>query len=186
MTLKMLSAVLVCIFAGPLWPWPGEQAIACELEASSCSESEVQAAIDSARDGDVVTVPPGSCTWEAGIAFKKGITLQGAGIGQTVVTDETPDTLIRMDTVVKKSYRITGFTIQRGVAKKTGQDPRFIWILGDSTAFRVDHNEFMNMRTDHPPTRAIHTQGSVLGVIDHNSFLSSGGMRSNVWIQHPR
>ncbi|MFN2270197.1 MAG: hypothetical protein ACK2US_05125, partial [Anaerolineae bacterium] len=80
--------------------------------AASCSQGDVQSAIDAASDGDLVMVPAGACTWTtppgndevpAVSIDGKGITLQGAGTGQTVITDATGtgwnNSLIRVDGV---------------------------------------------------------------------------------------
>src|SRR5689334_6666454 len=53
--------------------------------ATDTSATAVQAAINSATDGDKVIVPAGTATWSATVSFNKGITLQGAGIGQTII-----------------------------------------------------------------------------------------------------
>src|SRR5436190_536321 len=53
--------------------------------ASDGSRADVQAKVDVAVDGDVVTIPPGSFTWTSGIAISgKGIHLRGAGSGRVV------------------------------------------------------------------------------------------------------
>ena len=69
----------------------------CEtIVAKGFSQEEVQSAIDAAGDGDTVQVPAGSATWTSSVtASGKSITIEGAGIGQTVITrvipnDETP------------------------------------------------------------------------------------------------
>ncbi|MGO8817315.1 MAG: hypothetical protein ACLQVG_21935, partial [Terriglobia bacterium] len=53
--------------------------------AASCSTSDVQTAINSAAEGDTVTIPAGTCTWTAGVTIAgKGITVAGAGSGRIV------------------------------------------------------------------------------------------------------
>jgi hypothetical protein len=75
-------------------------ATARTVEAADCSQQEVQKAIDAATDGDTVLVPAGSAIWITSeenrpavvISRKgqeKGITLKGAGIGKTVIIDDT-------------------------------------------------------------------------------------------------
>ena len=54
--------------------------------APSCSTSDVQAAINSASDGDTVIIPNGSCTWTSGISTAKQITLRGASVGGVTIT----------------------------------------------------------------------------------------------------
>jgi hypothetical protein len=55
------------------------------LPAASCNQSDVQAAIDSASNGNTVLVPEGNCTWK-NLKVNKPITLMGAGRGKTVIT----------------------------------------------------------------------------------------------------
>ena len=50
----------------------------------------------------------------------------------------------------------------------------------------MDHNEFDHTEFDRPHTRAVYIQGSVLGVIDHNHVISSGGQRGAIVVEHPK
>lgn len=61
---------------------------AATINASSCSRDAVAAAIGSADPADTVVVPSGACTWSSTVTIpdSKSITLQGAGIGATVIT----------------------------------------------------------------------------------------------------
>src|SRR4029078_2447710 len=62
-------------------------ASAATISAPSCSNTDVQAAVNRANDGDVVTVPAGNCTWASHVGLEnKNIWVRGAGIGQTVIT----------------------------------------------------------------------------------------------------
>jgi hypothetical protein len=64
----------------------GETApISPPTEAAGCSQSAVQSAINSASNGDTVTVPAGSCTW-SGLSVNKAVHLKGAGTGRTNIT----------------------------------------------------------------------------------------------------
>ena len=62
-------------------------AAANTVTASSCSVSDVQAAINTANNGDTVIIPNGSCTWSSGITFSVQITLQGASTTGVTITD---------------------------------------------------------------------------------------------------
>jgi hypothetical protein len=55
------------------------------IYATSCSNTDVQAAIDMANSGDTVLVPAGNATWTGQLEIRKGIILLGAGIGQTII-----------------------------------------------------------------------------------------------------
>ncbi|NIR50642.1 hypothetical protein GWO43_26085 [candidate division KSB1 bacterium] len=112
------------------------------IKASGCSQAEVQAAIDSASDGTVVLVPAGNCIWTSGIDFSnKNITVQGAGIDQTIITDATGsawnEVPIFISGTESKPFRITGFTF-------TGQDGSngIIMIRGNSKNWRIDDCKF--------------------------------------------
>lgn len=54
--------------------------------ASSCSQADVQAAINTASDGDTVFIPNGSCTWNSGISTSKQISLCGSSVGGVTIT----------------------------------------------------------------------------------------------------
>src|SRR6266487_3935536 len=41
-----------------------------------------------AMDGDTITIPAGTFIWMTGVALTKDITLQGVGVGQTIIKDD--------------------------------------------------------------------------------------------------
>lgn len=56
------------------------------INCDSCSQTDVQAGIDASSDGDTVVIPAGDCSWTARVEIvSKAITLQGAGVGQTLI-----------------------------------------------------------------------------------------------------
>src|SRR6266513_5352560 len=57
------------------------------ITAVSPSLSDVTSAVSKAADGDTVVVPVGTATWTSQLAIKKAITLQGKGIGSTIIKD---------------------------------------------------------------------------------------------------
>lgn len=46
------------------------------IQAASCSQEDVQAAVNAASDGDVVLIPNGSCEWTVGISTTKQIRIE--------------------------------------------------------------------------------------------------------------
>ncbi len=131
--------------------------------AASCSQANVQAAVNASSTGDVVSVPVGTCTWTAAISVNKGITIQGAGIGSTIITAGTDGAYLFYYTAPGvTTFRITGFTIDLNslgrifYASYSGTTP---------TNIRIDYNNFLNCRVY---TSVIN--GTFQGVIDHNSF----------------
>lgn len=59
------------------------------INAASAATADVQAAIDIAAVGDTVVIPAtsGVLNWTTGVSCSKGITIQGAGIGSTIIGD---------------------------------------------------------------------------------------------------
>lgn len=62
------------------------EANAGTINANSCSQSSVQSAINAASNGDTIIVPACTATWSSVLTISKPITLQGAGIDQTIIT----------------------------------------------------------------------------------------------------
>ena len=80
--MKFLAGlVLVCVFL-PVG------ALAATRTAASCSRADVATAVNSAGDGDTIVIPAGTCTWTTNLTISnKILTLQGAGMDQTVIVD---------------------------------------------------------------------------------------------------
>lgn len=145
---------------------------AATVSAASCSYPDVSSAISASVAGDTVTVPPGSCTWSSTLTIRNGITLLGAGIGNTVITygAATVSMLIYepSDASINGFFRITGFTFD-GAGINTGGVP-LIELRGGNqvttiqTKLRIDHNRFQNSGTQY-----IWFSG-IRGVIDNNVF----------------
>jgi hypothetical protein len=159
------------------------------IKAKSCSQQDVQAAIDAAGDGDTVLVPEGTATWTTPVFAKpavqigkqtdwnpdtfesKQITLQGAGIDKTIVIDGADHTYhesaIQVFTVPGKYVRITGFTIRRTGLKAEGGS---INIGGTGSTWRIDHIKI----TDAESGNGITAWGDSYGVIEHCDFITVG------------
>lgn len=64
------------------------------INAATCSQTDVQTAINSAVEGNTVIIPAGNCPWTSGVTISgKGITVQGAGAGRVVAYSLTPLTI---------------------------------------------------------------------------------------------
>jgi len=142
------------------------------IQAASCSRGDVQKAIDAAHDGDTVEVPAGTATWAAQggnrpavLISGKVLTLKGAGVDRTVITDgntaEWKDLLLWIDG--GKPARITGFTFKGGARGAAAIAVRH------STGWRIDHCKF---QSNHE-SRGIWSYADSFGVIDNCSFVGS-------------
>lgn len=116
---------------------------ASTISATSCSQADVQTAINSAGDGDVVAVPAGNCTWATTVTPPcNSWTLQGNGAGSTNITiNYAGGTGIQISSCSGKSVRITGFTF--GLQAVASGGIISIW-GGSGLSFRLDHNTFQS------------------------------------------
>ena len=105
---------------------------AATITASTCNNSAVQTAINAAADGDTVSIPAGTCAWTTGVTVTAGITLHGAGIDATIITDDVPiigstqNPTLTFSTTLGKTYRLSGLTFQRGTASKNFNNIRHL------------------------------------------------------------
>lgn len=106
---------------------------AATINANSCSQPDVQAAINSSISGDTVIVPSGNCTWASSVSISSGkkITLSGAGIGNTVISLGA----ITAFNISTSGSRVTGFEFNFSSSSGTG-------VSASGTGWRIDHCEF--------------------------------------------
>jgi hypothetical protein len=143
-------------------------ALGATLKAASCSSGDVQTAISLAKEGDIIAVPAGQCTWSTGVnIFRKGITVAGAGIDQTIITDNTRSDYLMEPFFISgergKPFRITGFTF-KGMKRRSTTEPAIL-MAGDCMNWRIDNCKFDATGTE---GRGVITAG--YGVIDHCIF----------------
>jgi hypothetical protein len=158
---------MLCLYAGA--------ANAATINAASCSQSAVQTAVNAASNGDTVVVPAGSCTWTSNLALgSKAITLQGAGVGNTNITDgygADQASVITFTQHATISTRITGFSFLG-----MGYDHRAIKCTGSYTSapMRIDHNSFYTATGDGTGGTVEVDIFSCRGLVDHNTFTAPG------------
>jgi hypothetical protein len=162
--------------------------------AASCNLSDVQAAINAehgtSADGDIISIPAGTCTWTGGISqtFNNSVTIRGAGAisatsggssttgsDQTVILDgyNSGNALLTAGTTAGKSLRITGIAfLQNGSSPSVKYG--IILISGASTAVRVDHCHFYS--NSGSKGLSIYNFG---GVADHNFYDAPTGSVTN-------
>jgi hypothetical protein len=156
--LVSLSAILILVLS--------RLAGATTINANSAAQSDVATAIASASNGDIVIIPGGTATWTRTMPVRKAITLQGAGVGQTIVKDNVQSgSLLAITLVANNVTRITGIEFQDG-GRINGANGGTIHVDGSNTngsQFRFDHNAWNRVNG----TLLCDT---VIGVIDHNTF----------------
>jgi len=139
------------------------------IPAASSSRADVQAAVNTAVSGDTVTVPAGLSSWNPKVTISnKKLTVLGAGIGQTIITD-TGDGAFQLFCSLASQVRISGFEFRAlanhhssGLLDIDGPSN----LAGDQVGYRVDHCKLVIAERD---TRGIVTVNAY-GLIDWNYF----------------
>lgn len=100
-----ISCLTLALFGGSTLD---NRSFAATINALNCSQSAVQAAINSAGTGDTVAVPAGTCSW-SGLSISKPISLKGAGKGITTIN-------ISNNTITKQAagiIRVSNFSFTK-------------------------------------------------------------------------
>ena len=145
------------------------------IKAASPSLRDLQTAIRSAGNDDTVIVPAGTAPWTNTLIIDKPITLigqtstdpvAGTAVDKTIIQDNLTRVpggapIIKIISVLGKTYRLSGFTFQ-GLAT-TKNNNGAIRLTGNSHAVRLDHCHFLPM-----PAPYVAITGAIYGVADHN------------------
>jgi len=174
-----------------IWAKPATASAANTL-AASCSSTDVQTAVNSAKDGDIVLVPPGHCTWSSRVTvINKSISLIGSGIGSTIITGNDNSAIrgCALDLITKASggsppgfTRVSGFEFYCALASGIPggyAGGGIVTFSGFSSNVRFDHNKVTITNTS-----GLYAWDSVKGVADHNTFISNGNLTHMVIWQH--
>ena len=152
--------------------------------AVDTQEANVAAAVANASDGDTVTVPAGTATWSAQLTITKHITMQGAGVGQTIIYDNAPKGGSNQHLILvklsgdKPPFRLTGFEFGIPANYTVKAQPYGVGILefqGGGGA--VVPGMSANVRVDHCKIKVAGvamTFRNVLGLVDHVEWIDSG------------
>src|SRR5438105_540878 len=152
--------------------------------ALDAQETNVAAAIANASDGDTVTVPPGVVTWSSQLTITKHITLQGAGVGQTIIYDNAPKGGSNQHLILvtlsgdNPPFRLSGFEFEIPANYTVKAQPYGVGILefqgGGGT---VVPGMSANVRIDHCKIKVAGvamTFRNVLGLVDHVEWIDCG------------
>ena len=153
-------------------------------EAVDCTHEQVQTAINAATggtnfdDGDIVSIPAGSCPWDAQVSINnKIITLRGAGnsVAGTVITGAMATDAAAL-LVTNKPARITNIRFVGSGTSNFGIVSFGGWGstgTGDDSisgkGFRLDNNVFAITNQ-----WGFTTRGLSYGVVDNNTFSMTG------------
>jgi hypothetical protein len=152
--------------------------LAAVRQSPTCGVADVEAAVNSAQDGDTILIPAGTCAWTKVMSVNKNITIQGAGIDQTVLVHAIPwsttaaTQMFIFNTKVGGQMRLTGMTLDGGVGDKDPKIRGMVNFAGSGTTWRLDHVRLKITRT----LGVVYNNytGKSYGVIDHNIFEMAG------------
>jgi hypothetical protein len=133
------------------------------IQAASCSQTDVQAAIGSASSGDLVQVPGGSATWNGQVSIPNtiGIVLDGGGCNLTI---SGPVVGLMVYQNAGTTTEIRNFTFTNC---NTGNPILSMSGASSSATFRIDNN---TINVSGGSKNCVQTGGNAPGLIDHNTF----------------
>lgn len=161
---------------------------AATYNSPTCNESDVTATIAMAANGDTVTIPACAQTnWSTMLTVTKGITLQGAGQGMTIIGDNVPkgdstcsaatNPLMTWNITSPNSMRMTALTIVGVATDPYVCSKGHVKVIGSTHSMRIDH-----ITINPAITSSIFIGGDVWGLIDHFTF--SGNFVTGVRVEH--
>jgi len=169
---RLITLLTICLLS--LLP---KIALAVIYTAATCEnktgQTDVQTAVDAAFSGDTVIVPAGSCTWDTKLTITKGIKLQGAGIGNTVITDGVISDNVISYTSSTEPIEISGFTFKMADNSLSFIKLRNPVSTAVVTGVKIHHNSFTNCNP------CLFISGQHYGALHHNTF-SGGNMQQHV------
>lgn len=147
------------------------------------SQSDCQAKVTSAANGDTVSIPAGSFNWGSSYITmnpSKNINIIGAGIGNTTITGSYFMFFITMNT--KTSWRVSGMSlINNGASGNPFKIDSEALTHSSTYGWRVDHIAFSGTN----PDRKIFVFGTTWGLIDHCTFSAPSGIVIQIVAQMP-
>lgn len=155
------------------------------INAASCNESDVQAALNSVTSKTTtVNIPAGTCTWTSQIVWtipsgnpslsilgSGSLTTTGGGDSTVIKDDDTSDSNYLWDitTAGQSSYlRIAGISIEgdTGTYKSNG----VLAINNQGGPLRIDHDHFFTSGANGRNFEVVRLTKWPVGVADHNLF----------------
>ncbi len=144
--------------------------------ASSCSDSDIQAAVNAAGDGDTVIVPAGNCTFISAVTVDLSAGKSLTILGNNCTLDGNGRPISCPTNITSFGFDFTGADGKAWrLANMTMKGSAGVTVWGESKNWRIDHIYF-DTSTGHTSGRVIWIQptGSAVsytaGVIDHCTF----------------
>lgn len=135
------------------------------------SQSDCQAKVNGASDGDTITIPSGSFSWSTPVTWTdKNITILGAGIGSTTIKVSN-NYAFKVNAESKSSFRISSMKIFASDANFDGVIRIQKSYAPAGYGWRIDHIEFvLDALSGDKAQFGISINGITNGVIDNCIF----------------
>lgn len=200
--MRRLLLLLACISSIPASAW------ATTYTAASCNNTTAQHDVEDAVNlavvaGDVVRIPSGTCSWTKQLTVTKGISLDGAGEGVTIIKDNINDPSASAPGIAAtvpsgEIFKLGNLTINPQQERGTGPTTGFMILngAGSGNQIRLHHLTISGFGNNH---WSIFIQAdNLFGVADHitfsgnfvqfmqighSSFGGVGGFGDNSWAQ---
>src|SRR2546430_495528 len=169
--MKMSGKILLFIFI--LSGFSAPRCGAAVYHSNGTAESVQFFQDNQAHNGDTITLPAGTFIWSTQVSITKAITLQGAGVGSTIIRDNVQDTQLILWTLAAGfPSRLTGIEFQNGGRINRALAPGGILrVVGSNTngsSFRWDHCKWVSLN-------GFIVFDTVIGVVDHNVYIGNSG-----------
>src|SRR5688572_30520836 len=104
----------VCAVAVAVSVLASTEGQAASINAASCKSSDVQAAINTAQNGDTVVVPSGTCAWTTTVVMNKAIKLTTSGT-VTILNNMTGSAdMLQLFESASGHAELSGFIFEQG------------------------------------------------------------------------
>jgi hypothetical protein len=175
-------------------------ALADTIVADSCNNTsgstDVQDAIDLAVTDDVVALPAGACNWDTQVVVTVGITLEGDGVGSTVVEDDVASgSMLAWICESGEKSRLTGIEFNAGT-RASGNGNGILSFDCDNltgTVLELDNFETDNLNGLHLVFRDVvgvvhdwdcfHASPDFCYIVRNPSWDDVGSFGDNSWTQ---
>ncbi len=152
---------------------------ATTITAASCSQADIQFAINVAQNGDTVMVPAGNCSWTSPLSLSKAIRLQASGTVTIVDDSLDPSDLLSISESPYGTIRVSGFIWQANIGPNTTYGAGMIGMFHSEGGqpILVDGNTF-NLTMTGNAIRAATNQGVIwnnrfTGIIGGNGYFNN-------------
>jgi hypothetical protein len=137
--------------------------------AASASYADVLSAYDSSSDGDIISIPAGSATWDSTLAVSKAVSLIGAGRTSTIITN-TRTSSSGTNATIALTLSANGRQVISALGFDCNGTSCAVNIIGGSTVWREFWISACNFTNS--GDRAVYSNALAAGLVSQCEFLN--------------